>query len=61
MVHENSLLTTQHYYVRIKDCVAIQVKSVAPSQHLGVVANGKGTFESPLTTVANISFYVTWY
>ena len=44
---------TQHYKVRIKGKVEQSRKSSnALYQHLGVVANEKKAFRSPLTTVA---------
>ena len=49
MVLDTSLLNTHHYKVCIKGKVEqFQGKEYRPSLHHGVVAIGKGAFESPL-------------
>ena len=55
MVLDATLLNTQHYKVRIKGKVE---QSREWSSALGVVAIEKEAFESPLTKVANFSFYI---
>ena len=49
MVLESSLLNTQHYEVRIE--------GKRPPLHPGVVAIEKRAFRSPLTMVANFTFF----
>ena len=39
----------------------MQGKELHPSLHLGVVAIEKGDFRSPLTTVANFTYFYTWF
>ena len=51
MVHDASLLNTQHYKVRIKGKVEQSREGVAPPLHLGVVAIEKGAFGLPSTMV----------
>ena len=56
MVLDASLLSTQHYKVRIKGKVEQSRKGVAPPLHIGVVAIEKGAFGLPSTMVANFYF-----
>ena len=52
MVLDAALLNTQHYKVRIKGKAELSREwSRALSLHLGVVANEKGAFGSPSSTV----------
>ena len=51
MVLDTSLHNSQHYKVRIKGKWRNPRKGVAP-----VLANEKGAFSSPLTTVTNITY-----
>ena len=61
MVLDASLLYTLHYKVRIKDKVEQpKERSNTIPWHVGVVAIGKGTFESPLTTLL-IYIYIYIY
>ena len=55
MVLDATLLSTQHYNVRITVNGAIQRKKWCPPQHPGVVAIEKGTFGSVSTQVANFT------
>ena len=55
MVLDASLLNTQHYKVGIKSKVEQSRKKSSSLSYTGVVANEKGTFRSPLTTVANFT------
>ena len=58
MVLDTSLLNTQQYKVRIKGKVEqSRERSIALPLHLGVVAIEKGALCSPLTTVANFTYY----
>ena len=58
MVLDASLLNTQQYEVRIKGKVEqSSEKGGRPPLHLGVVAIVNGALGSPLTTVANFTFY----
>ena len=50
MVHDTSLLNTQHYKLRIKG-----------KKSLSVVAIEKGAFWSPSTTVANYTLQLVMY
>ena len=62
MVLDTSLFNTQHYKVRIKGKVEqSRERSSTPTLHLDVVAIEKGAFGSPLTTVANFTFYLIKY
>ena len=61
MVLDASLLNTQHYKVRIKGSGTIQGKELRPLLHLGVVAIGKGAFGSPLTMVANFTYFISFF
>ena len=62
MVLDTSLLSTQHYKVRIKGKVEQSwERSSALNLHLGVVAIEKGAFRSPSTTVANFTFTLYIY
>ena len=57
MVLDASLLSTQHYKVRIKGKVGqSRERSSKPSLNLGVVAIEKGAFGSPSTMVANFTY-----
>ena len=57
MVLDATLLSTQHYKVRIKGKVEqSKERSSAHPLHLGVVAIEKGAFESPSTTVTNFTY-----
>ena len=51
-----SLLSTQHYDVRIKGKVEQSRIDLRLSLHLGVVGIEKGAFRSPSTKVANFTF-----
>ena len=55
MVLDASLHNTQYYKVRIKGRKNNPGKGIAPPQHLGVVAIDKEAFESPLTTVGQLT------
>ena len=56
MVLDATLLSTQHYKVRIKGRVEQSWElSNALRLHLGIVAIEKGTFGSPSTKVANFT------
>ena len=58
MVLDAALLNTQHYKVRIKGKVEkYRERSSALPLHLHVVANEKGAFGTPSTTVANFTFF----
>ena len=57
MVLDATLLSTQHYKVKIKGKVEqFWEWSSAPPLHLGVVAIEKGAFWSPSTTIANFTY-----
>ena len=57
MVLDATLLSTQHYKVRIKGKVKQFCEwTKRPPIYLGVVAIEKGAFESPLTKVTNFTF-----
>ena len=62
MVFDAALLNTQHYKVRIKGKVGQSREWSSalpcPALHLGVVANEKGAFRSPLATVTNFTLYI---
>ena len=61
MVLDASLLSTQHYKVRIKGKVEQSRKGVAPSPtHFFVVAIEKGAFGLPSTMVANFTYLLTY-
>ena len=49
------MLNTQQYKIGIKGKVEQSRERSSPHLHLGVVANEKGTFWSPSTTVANFT------
>ena len=51
MVLDATLLSTQHYKVRIKG--KVEQSRESPPLHLGVVAIEKGAFGLPLTKVTN--------
>ena len=58
MVHDTSMLNTQHYKVRIKGKVEQSWgRSSAFSYSSVLLLLKKGAFESPSTTVANFTFY----
>ena len=56
MVLDTSLLNTQHYEVRINGKVELSGEEYPPL-YLGVVAIEKGAFWSPLTMVANFTYF----
>ena len=59
MVLGTTLLSTQHYKVRIKGKVEqSREKSSALPLHLGVVANEKRAFESPSTMVVYFTYMI---
>ena len=58
-VPDASLLSTQHYKVRIKGKWSNPTKTVAPPLHLDIVVIENGAFGSPLTTVGQL--YLTIY
>ena len=55
IVLDAALLNTQHYNVCIKGNVEQSRDRSTPHTHLGVVANEKGDFGSPSTTVTNFT------
>ena len=57
MVLDATLLNTQHYKVSIKGKVEIQRKELHLPVHLGVVPTEKRIYGSPLTTVANFTYF----
>ena len=57
MVLDTPLLNTQLYKVRIIGKVK-QSRERSSVLHLGVVSTEKGVFESPSTTVANLTFFL---
>ena len=54
IVLDATLLSTQHYKVRIKGNGAIQGMEQCPLLHLSVVAIEKGAFWSPSNKVTNL-------
>ena len=59
---DTTLLNIQHYKVQIKGKVQqLKERSSAFSQQLGAVANEKEAFQSPLTMVANFTYYIYIY
>ena len=56
MVLDTALLNTQHYKVRIKGKVEQSRERSSAPPHLGVVAIEKGSFGSPSTMVANLTY-----
>ena len=58
MVLDDTLLSTQHYKVRIKSKVEQSCELLSPTLHPGVVAIEKGAFGSPSTKVANFNFFI---
>ena len=59
MVLDTALFNTRRYKVRIKGKVEqFWERSSALPLHLGVVAIEKGAFWSPLTKVANFTYYI---
>ena len=56
IVLDATLLSTQHYKVRIKVKWSNPEKGVAPPLHLGGVAVEKLAFVLPSTTVANFTY-----
>ena len=56
-----ALLNTEHYKAWIKGNWSNPRKKNTTLLHFGVGANEKGTFESPLTKVANITFFAYVY
>ena len=53
------LFNTQHYKVRIKGKVEqSRVSRIAPSLHLGIVANENSVFRSPSTSVTDITYFL---
>ena len=62
MVLDAALLNTQHYKVRIQGKVEqSRIMEKHPPLHLGVVAIGKGDFESPSTKVIDFTFTLLWW
>ena len=61
IILDASFLKTQHYKVRIKGKVWQSKERSSSPLHLGVIAIEKGTFRSPLTTVANFPFNLLNY
>ena len=55
MVLDAAWLNNKHYKVRIKGKVKQCKERSSPPLHLGVIANEKGTFGSPLTTITNFT------
>ena len=58
MVLDTSLLSTQHYKVRIKVSGAIEGMESRPPLHLSVEAIENEAFWSPSTTVANFTYMI---
>ena len=56
MALDASLLNSQYYKVQIKSKVEQSRERSSALLHLGVVAIGKGAFESPSTTVDNFTY-----
>ena len=60
MVLDTTLLNTQLYKARIKNKVEQSREWSSAPLHLVVVVIEKGTFGSPSTTIANITFIYTY-
>ena len=60
-VLDATLLSIQHYMVRVKWSGGIQGMEKRPPLHLGAVAFEKWAFESPSTKVADFTFYLYIY
>ena len=61
MVHDVTLINTQHYKVSIKGKVEQSREGVMPSLHLGVVAFEKGSFGSYSIKVAILNFLYIYF